>query len=89
MLFSPNSKTSTSKTIAVSATWLERAISCYPAVLQMQLKARGECVTEHLSPHFSVKTTLFRDPAGDEDNRLGTFSYREKAELELFKIPPW
>jgi len=36
-----NIKTSISKTTAVSVTWLERAISCYPTVLQMKLKAGG------------------------------------------------
>lgn len=59
----------------VSVTWLESTISCYPTVLQMKPR---QSVTQHLPSCLSsagVKSTLFRDLAGNEDNSWETLLF--------------
>lgn len=92
-IISLNIKSCISETIAVSATWLERAFSWYPPVLQMKLKARVGVLLNTDHPRFSsvgVKSTFFRDPAGDEDNRLGSsfFYINRKPNWKFLRYPP-
>lgn len=79
--------TSISKTIAVSATWLERAIRCYPTALQTQLKARGESATEHLPFRFSVKTTFLETQLGMKTTGWGLFHIERKLSWKCLRYP--